>query len=423
MSKVKVSVIIPVYNRESYIPQCMESILTQTLDEIEVICVDDGSTDGTLSILNSFSEKDERVVIFTQNRQGPGKARNAGIELAKGKYLAFMDSDDYYPSKGVLEVLYKAAEKYGVEMSGGSMLRDVNGEISPFDELCFKNDQIYKNGEWIDQRGFTRFLFKKKFIVEKGICFPNYRQHEDPVFMLNAVMQSHEIWTTCEYVYVYREFDKMVDYVSLFVIADIINGYRDLLMIASMYYLVDYQERVVDTILNKWGILISWMILNDDGFVLSKISSLSSLVISNVTRQKYEKYWLIEQIVNRVENHIKMEELYMDKIHSSDGIVIYGSGSVGKTVFDMIKRYGVDKKIIFAVSSVNREAMLRGVEVKSIYDIDNKDRGILIIIAKKGDQNEMLQTATNLGFTNILQIDNKVYGLSKMVINRNEYAY
>ena len=142
-----------------------------------------------------------------------------------------------------------------------------------------------------------------------------------------------------------------------------------------------------------------------------------------MTRQKYEKYWLIEQIVNRVENHIKMEELYMDKIHSSDGIVIYGSGSVGKTVFDMIKRYGVDKKIIFAVSSVNREAMLRGVEVKSIYDIDNKDRGILIIIAKKGDQNEMLQTATNLGFTNILQIDNKVYGLSKMVINRNEYAY
>ncbi|MDR0522523.1 MAG: glycosyltransferase [Planctomycetaceae bacterium] len=89
-----ISVIIPVYNVEKYLRECLDSVLTQTLTDIEIICVDDGSTDRSLEILNEYARKDERIRVISQKNKGPGAARNAGLQLAQGKYVYFMDSDD-----------------------------------------------------------------------------------------------------------------------------------------------------------------------------------------------------------------------------------------------------------------------------------------------------------------------------------------
>ena len=95
-SMVKVSVILPIYNEEKYLAQCLDSICGQTLKEIEIICVDDGSTDNSPHILEDYAKKDSRIRLITQENQFAGAARNKGMACAVGKYLSFLDADDYY---------------------------------------------------------------------------------------------------------------------------------------------------------------------------------------------------------------------------------------------------------------------------------------------------------------------------------------
>ena len=90
----KVSVIVPIFNCEEYLSDCLDSLIHQTLKEIEIICVNDGSTDDSLKILESFASRDRRITYFSQSNQGLSAARNAGVRLAKGEYLYFIDADD-----------------------------------------------------------------------------------------------------------------------------------------------------------------------------------------------------------------------------------------------------------------------------------------------------------------------------------------
>lgn len=96
----KVSVIIPVYNVEPYLSSCLDSVCHQTLRDIEIICINDGSTDRSLDILQSYAERDSRIQVYSQENRGPGKARNAGIYRAHGEYIQFVDSDDMLAGAG-----------------------------------------------------------------------------------------------------------------------------------------------------------------------------------------------------------------------------------------------------------------------------------------------------------------------------------
>ena len=109
MNSIKVSVIIPIYNEESHLQQCLDSVLAQTLQEIEVLCVDDGSTDRTPEMLQAYASKDTRVHVFRQQNQYAGAARNLGMKYARGRYLSFLDGDDYF-EPDMLEKMYQAAE-------------------------------------------------------------------------------------------------------------------------------------------------------------------------------------------------------------------------------------------------------------------------------------------------------------------------
>ena len=91
----EISIIIPVYNVEKYLDECLNSAANQTFENIEIICVNDGSTDGSLEILESHASKDKRIRIISQENKGVSSARNEGLDAARGKYIYFMDSDDY----------------------------------------------------------------------------------------------------------------------------------------------------------------------------------------------------------------------------------------------------------------------------------------------------------------------------------------
>ena len=115
LSNIKVSVIIPVYNAEKYIRQCLDSLLSQTLKEIEIICVDDGSLDGSYQILEEYTRKDARVLCQSQQNLFAGIARNAGLSRATGEYILFLDADDFF-APNMLKELYLKAKKYAAQM-------------------------------------------------------------------------------------------------------------------------------------------------------------------------------------------------------------------------------------------------------------------------------------------------------------------
>jgi glycosyltransferase involved in cell wall biosynthesis len=101
-----VSIIISIFNSEKYLISCLNSIIYQSLKNIEIICINDGSKDESLNILKEYQKKDQRIIIISQNNEGAGIARNKGIMKSRGKYLGFVDSDDMLPDNFTLEILY-----------------------------------------------------------------------------------------------------------------------------------------------------------------------------------------------------------------------------------------------------------------------------------------------------------------------------
>ncbi|MDR0632318.1 MAG: glycosyltransferase [Holosporaceae bacterium] len=119
---LKVSVIIPVYNVEKFLLRCLESVVNQTIKDIEIICVNDGSTDSSLKILEEFAVRDHRIIVINQDNKGQGAARNCAIEIARGEYIGFVDSDDWV-ELNYFEQLYAATKKYDADMACCGILR------------------------------------------------------------------------------------------------------------------------------------------------------------------------------------------------------------------------------------------------------------------------------------------------------------
>ena len=201
----KISVIIPVFNTEKYLQRCLESVLNQTLSDIEIICINDCSADNSLGILREYSAKDKRVKIinFTRN-QGAAAARNAGIKEAGGEYLGFIDSDDYI-EPDFYENLYKKAVKTGADIIKGSDMKlcypDGKTEI---DEQNYKIRQNKLNF-WCQ---YTTAIFKTDFIKKNKIDFPEgLLVGEDPVCTIKAAILANkiEVINNAQYYYMRRE--------------------------------------------------------------------------------------------------------------------------------------------------------------------------------------------------------------------------
>lgn len=124
---IKVSVIIPVFNTEKYINKCLSSLVNQTLDDIEIICVNDGSADNSLEIIEKIANNDARIKIINQEHKKQGAARNAGLKIAEGEYIGFVDSDDWI-DLNYYEMLYNTAKKYDADIALATNVRIGNGK-------------------------------------------------------------------------------------------------------------------------------------------------------------------------------------------------------------------------------------------------------------------------------------------------------
>ena len=209
----KVSIILPVYNTLDSLDRCMQSILTQTLDSIEVIIVDDGSTDGSEKLVDVYGEQDPRVHVIHQENSGVAVARNTGIAAAKGEYLAFVDSDDYAHPK-LYETLYEAAREGEIDVVSCSMYRiwqDESVLVESEDRLIDLAEKA--RPEVIDRCIFGEYkyrisvwgkLYKKSLIDRYGIWYWGKRMG-DALFNIKVLMVADTVQILSDPLYYYHK--------------------------------------------------------------------------------------------------------------------------------------------------------------------------------------------------------------------------
>lgn len=202
---IKVSVIIPIYNVEKFLEECIESVVNQTLEEIEIICVNDGSQDSSVDIVNRYQEKDSRVKLVNKENGGLSSARNAGIEVATGEYILFLDSDDYL-DKQALEYLYYEAKKDNLDQlhySASVFYDECDENTMAKDAYVRKNDyssvmtgkkmfsMMVENWEFKPsaclQMSRLDFLKQHQLVFKEGII------HEDNLFTIQCLYWAERV--------------------------------------------------------------------------------------------------------------------------------------------------------------------------------------------------------------------------------------
>lgn len=213
MNNPKVSIIIPVYNVEKYLEECLDSIISQTLQDIEIICINDGSTDNSLTILQKYAQKDFRITIIDKQNEGVSAARNDGINAAKGEYITFVDGDDYL-KLNACEDIYNHIKNnkpdicvYGNMLFNNNKTKNEPTLLNTLKELQYNDnfslsELILKLGDQVTNHWYKRdFLHKNKLKFPLGLVVS-----EDGIFNIKCFLKNPTVKLISESYYIYRYF-------------------------------------------------------------------------------------------------------------------------------------------------------------------------------------------------------------------------
>lgn len=227
-----VSVIVPVFNAEAFLDKCLESLTGQTLSDLEILCVDDCSSDNSLAHLKSWSAKDSRVKVlaFTEN-QGPSAARNAALDSAQSEFVGFVDCDDFVDTD-FFEKLYMAATAEKADVAKGTLMNyDLKKGTSYLREIFNLNYRIRQHKAWFFMT-YTSAIYRTEMLRCYGIRFnPDLRFFEDPHFSIMAAFHYDKVAIVDDACYYYTDNPGSVTRKDNTTrpIQDLINGANDLL--------------------------------------------------------------------------------------------------------------------------------------------------------------------------------------------------
>ncbi len=277
-----VSIIVPIYNTEKYLKRCINSILSQSFKDFELLLIDDGSTDGSLEIMKEYKEYDKRVRIFSNKNQGPALTRNFGIDMAKSNYLMFIDSDDYI-DQGYIADYFKAVSQSNVDIAIGGYKR-VIGEKTTY-TLRLKQGEFSK---YVVTGPVCRII-KKEFLNYNNIRFLDTNSSEDVYFnlMIYNKTEKIKIIDNVGYNYFYnanslsntahKGFKKDIRIIELLNLINVRDSYN---LELNQYYIIRY---VI------WYLLYSGKTASPDDFI-TEYKKLFGWLESNIPNYKKNKY-------------------------------------------------------------------------------------------------------------------------------------
>lgn len=390
MGKPKISIIVPVYNVEKYVKDCLDSVLRQSFDEYEVICVDDGSTDNSYAVVREYARENSRIKLFHQENQGQSVARNVAMQYAKGEYLCFLDSDDMLVEDALCKMWDAVKEDMPDILSYEvACLLYENSQLENKDEY-YRIAKDYPNirtgreffVEMVENHDFIEtvwlLLIRADWLKEKGYVFAPGMFYEDGVFVLQCYFACERMKhiKECLYIYRMRENSTMTQKFTprhwrsgIWQLGECLNMiYTQAQARREMCALARYSEQILGNIRYMYACLER----------------------ENANGKK-------EEYLGNVLNTLKKYR----------GIILYGAGQTGSKVKKFLECQGLAEKIIgFAVSD-NADAIMKkaGVMVRCIDDYQPKEDTVVMICARNNYHKDMMKMAEEAGFHNLLAVD------------------
>lgn len=386
MDEKKVSIIIPMYNVENYLEDCLKSVINQTFQNLEIICVDDGSSDKTLLIANSIAKTDNRISIIRNSiNRGPSYTRNKGMGVASGKYLYFLDSDDMITENAIEELWNEAEEKkldvvffdakivfenenLKEKFKGNSMQHF--GQYRPVMSGAEAFNTMMQNGEWTIN--LPREFWKSKFLRDNGIQFENDILHEDELFSTLAIMKVKRCSVVKEQYFIrrFRNNSIMTSKKS----PKNMNGHfrclSELIKYLSChtYETSDYTE--MDTYLKKFKKHITNALLGHDDWEID-------------TKDQFE--YAVKKMLD-IDLYQIFSKHDIAELHASDRIVIYGAGKVARRIFGELLRFDLYANEFVVTDRTDNVSSLFGLPVEEIAQCSNIYSSTVIIGIQNKEQ-------------------------------------
>lgn len=308
---MKISVIIPVYNSSTYLRKCLDSVVNQTLKDVEIIIINDGSTDDSKNIIEEYSCKYKNIIFIDQENKGIGKTRNIGIKKATGEYITFVDSDDYI-KENMLEEYYKYAKKHNFDLVIGSYIKKINNKEIIFENNKFKTGNVKTTPQilYLIEYGPWAKLYKREMLINNNIYFDEKRKYEDMPFVSKALLKSKLIGQIIEPYYYYiihnnsetTTMDKRV-----FDILDILKEIKD--YYKREYYLRDELDYVIIDKVTTY--MLQQRVQKDKKLRIDFIDAGYAFLNKNIKNWRGNKYYKKTNFLKRIiKNNKKMLKIY-----------------------------------------------------------------------------------------------------------------
>lgn len=373
-----ISIIIPVYNVGQYLEKCIESVINQTYKDIEIICVDDGSTDVSSEICDKYGKMDSRIKVIHKTNEGLVSARQAGLKIAMGKYVGFVDGDDWIDEE-MYECMFQTIEKYKVDMVETGVI-DSYGEILEKKRKCKLAEGIYK-GEKFKKNIFNNLLYDGKF----------YNYGVNTIYLWNKLFKKSFIYEC----YMKLDFKQSMfeDYVSVY---PYLIRHKSIAIIDKAFY----HYRVVDNSLKRSRLSNAMEILSLHTQIMEQVINESENKEKLFKQFEFFKmYFLIMYNIQIFDLYKKNILIPYGEIDYDEKVILYGAGVNGINIY----RYLIENsncKIINWVDKMYENINLIDIgidykinSVKSI-DIGSDEKIIITIINKevaKKIQSELLK--------------------------------
>lgn len=426
-----ISIIIPVYNAEQYLRECLDSALAQTVKEKEIICIDDGSTDSSYLILQEYQGDYKQIRVLRQENSGPGKARNVGLENAKGEYVCFLDADDYYMDETALEQMIEACRIHKVKVCGSfRKIKKDNDQLELFElhrEICKgKSEGIQIDYiDYQDDYHYQNYIFKLSMIKKHNICFPDYRRYQDPPFFLKVMLEAKTMWVLPIELYCLRlghqnfeQYGRMIKYTLM--------GIRDNMDLAYKNNLCILQKKLLSRINNDF---YPYIVTYFDYTIVSLLMDIKKSIIKKEEEQinylneicnyyqlklSYDKldgsynelclsYYIMRMIIETRYKGISIEKYLLRKRVKT--IAIYGLGTFGSALYSELKAsritvlYGIDK------SKKYMENLPVTSDIKEIKECDM----VIVTPLKEGNEiSKKLKESISIPVYTLIEILNEI---------------
>lgn len=390
-----------------YLRECLDSIIAQELKSIEIIAVNDGSTDESLKILCQYQKLYSNLIIINQFNQGAGVAKNVGLKKVRGKYVTFMDPDDYYPNSYCLEALYNAAEKQQVNICSGVLIENHRGIRTRKFQIKVENtileNCIIKTKEYDEIYGYTRYIYRAEFLHREHIFFPPYRRYEEESFTIKALAEAGVFFAISTEVYEHRIGYKRQDY-PLEICFDILRGIRDAYQMVEKYDLRKMYENRLKNIFQEYVLpffRFSYMGYAEIDEILQEINEI-------IVRWVKDDHLFTEEIVLQYrEQSINEYETLKRLVEKKNSILIYGAGLNTNVFLEMFPQCTANIiGIAVTKKTTLQESKIANFEVKPINDFFQFHEQVTVLVTAAPQYwREIQETLVQYQFNNVQYID------------------